>query len=138
MATPPPPRPLNKERQARYFLRCLKTVLPTAYTSTDSSRMTLAFFVLASLDLLGALDPPPPSSSSSPTPRPTISESDRCAYIDWIYACQLPTTGGFRGSPTTRFSHAAPLTPANAAWDPANVAATFFALASLLLLRDDL
>ncbi|KAI5289660.1 hypothetical protein KEM54_003474 [Ascosphaera aggregata] len=116
--------PLNRERQIKYFLRCLKTCLPAAYTSTDSNRMTLAFFVLASLDLLGALET-------------SVSDTERSQYISWIYGCQLPT-GGFRGSPGTDFSHEYPLTGENAVWDPANLPATFFALVALLLLKDDL
>ncbi|KAI5305055.1 hypothetical protein KEM56_005400 [Ascosphaera pollenicola] len=87
--------------------------------------MTLAFFVLASLDLLGVLE----TSVVSPT--------ERHQYIDWIYSCQLET-GGFRGFPGTDFSHEVPRSEANAVWDPANVPATFFALVALLLLKDDL
>lgn len=119
--------PLNRERQTKYFLRCLKTFLPSAYTSTDSNRMTLAFFVLASLDLLGALE----------TSAGVVSQSERSQYIDWLYNCQLQT-GGFRGFPGTDFSHEVPRTEDNGVWDPANVPATFFALVSLLLLKDDL
>ena len=57
--------------------------------------MTLAYFCLGGLDLLQHTD--------------VISEKERAAYIDWIYAQQLRTYpctysaasegGGFRGSP---------------------------------------
>ncbi|KAL8674693.1 MAG: hypothetical protein Q9168_000925 [Polycauliona sp. 1 TL-2023] len=112
----------NKPTHIRYFLRCLKTYLPTAYTSNDSQRMTLAFFVLCGLDLLGAL-------------KINTTEDERSAYIDWIYSCQHPD-GGFRGF--TGADLGDQRSTDNAHWDPANIAATYFALASLAILGDDL
>ncbi|KAL1304644.1 hypothetical protein AAFC00_003607 [Neodothiora populina] len=110
-------------RHTKYFLRCLKTYLPTAYQSNDSNRMSLAFFTLAGLDLLGTLDN-------------NISAEQRSDYIAWIYALQHPS-GGFRAFPGTDLGpdHTTPL---NAHWDPANLPATYFALSSLLVLGDDL
>ncbi|KAI9839619.1 MAG: hypothetical protein M1819_002245 [Sarea resinae] len=113
---------LHRERQIRYWLRCLKTYLPSAYTSNDSNRMTLAFFTIAALDVLDVL-------TSHTTP------AERAEYTDWIYHCQHPS-GGFRGFPATDFGARA--TPENAVWDPANLPATFFALTTLMLLRDDM
>lgn len=46
--------------------------------------MSLAFFALSSLDLLGALD--------------RVDEPTRREYVDWVYAQQHPK-GGFRGGP---------------------------------------
>ncbi|KAL9042726.1 MAG: hypothetical protein Q9180_000384 [Flavoplaca navasiana] len=112
----------NKSTHIRYFLRCLKTFLPTAYTSNDSQRMTLAFFVLCGIDLLGALDT-------------NITADERAAYVDWIYACQHPH-GGFRGF--TGADLGEERKSDNEYWDPANIAATYFALASLAILGDDL
>ena len=92
------------------------------YQSNDSSRMTLAFFTVSALDLLDALES-------------SISVDERAAYVDWIYHCQHPR-GGFSG-----FSGAdlGPLRSAkNDCWNPANLAATYFALATLLVLGDDL
>ncbi|KAL1958797.1 hypothetical protein VTO42DRAFT_3916 [Malbranchea cinnamomea] len=114
----------HKQRHIKYFLRCLKTLLPQAYTATDSSRMTLGFFILAGLDLLGALDT-------------STTAAERAGYANWIYHCQVPSTGGFRGFSGTHFGDQR-RTEQNACWDPANVAATFFALATLLILGDDL
>ncbi|QSS48995.1 geranylgeranyl transferase type I beta subunit [Histoplasma capsulatum var. duboisii H88] len=114
---------LRKDRQIKYFLRCLKTFLPHQYTSNDSSRMTLAFFTVAGLDLLDALDD-------------NISPAERKGYIDWIYHCQVPS-GGFRGFPGTIFGDSK-RTSENECWDPANVPATFFALMALIVLGDDL
>src|SRR5262245_11452053 len=107
----------RKDRHIRYFLRCLKTVLPTEYMSNDSNRMTLAFFTIAGLDLLGILD-------TNTTP------AERKGYIDWIYHCQVPS-GGFRGFTGTDFG-AEKRTFDNECWDPANLPATYFALATLL------
>ncbi|KAI9851123.1 MAG: hypothetical protein M1838_004458 [Thelocarpon superellum] len=125
MAGPPSVAPepvLNKARHINYWLRCLKTLLPTDYTSNDSNRMTLGFFIISALDVLGVLE-----THTKP--------EERREYIDWIYHCQHPE-GGFRGFPATDFG--ARRTAANAQWDPANLPATFFALATLIVLGDDL
>jgi len=84
--------------------------------------MTLAFFILSALDLLGELDA-------------SLSPAARKGHIEWVYSCQLPE-GGFRAFP------GADLGPSrnneNRVWDPASVPATFFALLCLALLGDDL
>ncbi|KAL8813457.1 MAG: hypothetical protein Q9223_000216 [Gallowayella weberi] len=113
---------LNKSTHIRYFLRCLKTHLPTAYSTNDSQRMTLAFFILCGLDLLGVLEI-------------NTTEADRVAYVDWIYRCQHPD-GGFRGF--TGADMGGERMEENQHWDPANIAATYFALASLAILGDNL
>ncbi|KAL9605134.1 MAG: hypothetical protein Q9219_000068 [cf. Caloplaca sp. 3 TL-2023] len=113
---------LNKPTHTCYFLRCLKTLLPTVYTSNDSQRMTLAFFILTSLDLLDALVP-------------NTTEEERSDYIDWIYLCQHPD-GGFRGFTGADVGDKRNGESRN--WDPANIAATYFALSSLAVLGDDL
>ncbi|KAK5796757.1 hypothetical protein VI817_006041 [Penicillium citrinum] len=114
---------LNTERHVKYYLRCLKTFLPSAYLSNDSNRMLLAFLALTGLDVLGALQ-------NKTTPE------ERQSYINWIYHCQVPT-GGFRGFSGTDFGDEQRRSE-NEAWDPANVPATFFALVNLLILGDDL
>ncbi|KAJ5785693.1 Terpenoid cyclases/protein prenyltransferase alpha-alpha toroid [Penicillium pulvis] len=111
------------ERHVKYYLRCLKTFLPSAYTSNDSNRMLLAYFSLSGLDVLDVLQ-------AKTTPE------ERQSYINWLYHCQVPS-GGFRGFPGTDFG-AERRTVDNAVWDPANVPATFFALVNLLILGDDL
>lgn len=113
---------LKKSAHIRYHLRCLKTFLPAAYTSNDSQRMTLAFFTLCALDLLGALDT-------------HTTEAERSAHAEWIYQCQHPD-GGFRGFTGTDLGDRR--TERNHHWDPANIAATYFALVSLAILGDDL
>ncbi|THY21677.1 terpenoid cyclases/Protein prenyltransferase, partial [Aureobasidium pullulans] len=113
---------LDVSRHTKYFLRTLKTYLPTAYQSNDSNRMSLAFFTLSGLDLLGTLET-------------NTTEEQRKDYIDWIYSNQHEK-GGFRAFPGTDFGDQK--TKDNECWDPANLPATFFALCSLLILNDDL
>ena len=104
---------LGKEKHIQYWQRCLKTLLPTAYTSTDSSRMSLGFFILSALDILGA---------------PPIPELQRANIREWILRCQHPS-GGFCGSPNHRYPDAC--YGNGEQMDPANLPATYFALLSL-------
>ncbi|KAI0482694.1 terpenoid cyclases/protein prenyltransferase alpha-alpha toroid [Xylariaceae sp. FL0804] len=126
----------------RYWQRCLRSVLPHHYTSNDSIRLTLGFFILAALDLLSPSPSGSPSSSSSsadqstsdPTPPPLIPAADVPRLRAWVLSLQHPH-GGFCGSPhhvlprrlCSRFDSAA---EADVARDPANanIAATYFAL----------
>ena len=110
---------LERDRHARYWQRCLKTLLPSQYTSTDSNRMLLGFFILSALDLLGdSLD--------------TLPEPERANIREWVLKCQHPN-GGFCGSPNHRYpdeyyvdgGHGKSL------MDPANLPATYFAILSL-------
>ena len=112
----------NKSRHIKYWLRCLKTHLPTLYQSNDSTRMTLAFFTISALDLLGALET-------------STTADERTTYVDWIYRCQHPD-GGFRGFTGSDLGQLR--SESNECWDPANLAATYFALATLVVLGDDL
>ncbi|KAI9872239.1 MAG: hypothetical protein M1830_001875, partial [Pleopsidium flavum] len=113
---------LDKKRHVDYWLRYLHTYLPAAATSNDSNRILLAFFIVSALDLLGSLQS-----------RTTADE--RASYTDWIYHCQH-SQGGFRGFTGTDFGTLR--SEENAHWDPANLPATYFALAALLVLGDDL
>ncbi|KAH7417241.1 terpenoid cyclases/protein prenyltransferase alpha-alpha toroid [Cadophora sp. MPI-SDFR-AT-0126] len=112
-------RTLEKEKHIKYWQRCLKSLLPTVYTSTDSSRMTLAFFILSALDLLGV----------GPS---TFPEQDRTGIREWILKGQHPN-GGFCGSPNHRFPDQYYVDVGNGIqqMDPANLPATFFALLCL-------
>ncbi|OCK83935.1 geranylgeranyl transferase type I beta subunit [Lepidopterella palustris CBS 459.81] len=113
---------LNHSRHINYWRRCLKTYLPYQYTSNDSNRMSLAFFIVSALDVLGNLET-------------GITPGEREGYINWIYHCQHPE-GGFRAFPATDFGELR--NENNKAWDPANVPATFFALLMLAIFGDDL
>src|SRR5438045_2024582 len=98
----------------KYWNRYLKSLLPTEYTSTDSTRMTLAFFILSALDLLGA----------GPD---ILIDSDREAFKTWILHCEHPH-GGFCGSPNHRYSDVHYGESGDQEFAPANLGATFFAL----------
>ncbi|KAI9865993.1 MAG: hypothetical protein M1813_001960 [Trichoglossum hirsutum] len=113
---------LHRDRQIKYWLRCLRSFLPTGYTSNDSNRMTLAFFTISALDILGIL-------------HSHTNASERDDWIDWIYRCQL-AHGGFRGFPGADFGVRGSVE--NEVWDPANLAATFFALTTLVVIGDGL
>jgi geranylgeranyl transferase type-1 subunit beta len=114
---------LNRGKHTKYHLRCLKTLLPNGYQGTDANRMMLAYFNLASLDLLQSLDT-------------CMKDDERAGYIEWIYSCQFPE-GGFRAFPGTDFG-VERRDRNNEHWDPPNAAGTLFALVNLLMLGDDL
>lgn len=107
MAATEPPA-LDVERQIKYWKRCHGTFLPAPYTSNDSSRLTLACFIISSLDLL----------------RSPLTTQERSAIRTWVLSLQHPD-GGFCGSATH--------VPAGASLGDANLAATFFALVLLAL-----
>ncbi|TQS35698.1 hypothetical protein Golomagni_03872 [Golovinomyces magnicellulatus] len=118
-------RKFDKELHIRYWQRCLKSLLPTHYTSTDSSRMTLGFFILSALDLLGE------GAESLP-------HVERTRIRDWILKCQHPN-GGFCGSPNHRFPDKYYVHSGRESTydiDPANLPATYFAVLSLGLVGD--
>jgi geranylgeranyl transferase type-1 subunit beta len=110
---------LHIQLHIKYWQRCLKSLLPMQYTSNDSSRMALGFFILSALDLLGA----------GPS---TFPPEERAGIRDWILRCQHPN-GGFCGSPNHRFPDAFYIDVGNGTLqlDPANLPATFFAILSL-------
>jgi len=101
-----------------YFSRCL-TVLPSQTSSLDNSRVTVAFYSLAGLDLLNASLP--------------FNSSE---LISWIYRLQLIIDSdvcGFRGSPCSITSRIEP-NP----YDHVHITMTMTSLLSLLILGDDL
>lgn len=81
--------------------------------------MTLGFFILSALDLLGA-------------GADTFPEKDRKNIREWILKCQHPN-GGFCGSPNHRFPDAyyVDVGRGKQQIDPAHLPATFFAILSL-------
>ena len=78
--------PLHKQHRA-FLLRCLN-LLPHQYQGEDSSRVALAFFGLASLDVLGELD------------EVYKVDSKRQTAGDWLIN-QQSNHGGFCGGPST-------------------------------------
>ncbi|EKD02609.1 hypothetical protein A1Q2_03035 [Trichosporon asahii var. asahii CBS 8904] len=65
-----------------FFTRCLQA-LPSSAEAHDANRITIAFFCLGGLYLLGELSP---------------SDKDRQDWTEWIWSLQSPE-GGFAGSP---------------------------------------
>lgn len=126
--------PFSLFRHTQYWLRNLKTFLPQPYTSSDSNRMLLAFFIVAGSDLLGLLHPQEIEGKKL-----VVTEQERQGWIEWVYNCQLES-GGFRCFSGTKFcDEGSPArNEANGVWDPAHVPGTFFALMILVLLGDDL
>jgi geranylgeranyl transferase type-1 subunit beta len=78
--------------------------------------MSMGFFLVNALDILDQL--------------PETHSECHQDWIEWIYSCQV-ATGGFRGSTATK-------TPFKSIYDTAHLPATYFALALLLILDDDL
>ncbi|ORX88579.1 geranylgeranyl transferase type-1 subunit beta-like protein [Basidiobolus meristosporus CBS 931.73] len=128
------PREFALEKHVKFFKRSLE-FLPYQYSSADTNRMTLGYFCINGLDLLGKLD--------------ILSEEQKKGYIEWIYAQQIhpdPNSPdenkpicGFRGSPFAGSPYAPSATNTEAAkYDRANLAMTYTALLLLLALGDDL
>lgn len=118
----------NKQKHVRYWRMCAN-VLPDAYQSSDASRMFLGFFIVAAFDLLDVLH-------NDYNGKQIVTAEDRQKWIDWIYGCQVPDGQGFRGFTGTDLLDRRRTD--NRQWDPGNLPNTFFALAALLVLGDDL
>ena len=84
--------------------------------SSETSRMTLLFFVLSGLDILGPIEE-------------ILNEERRQEIIHWIYSLQ--EDAGFLGSSFLK-------TPNSKLDDSVHVAMTYTALATLVILGDDL
>eukprot|EP00039_Didymoeca_costata_P002271 m.58852 g.58852 ORF g.58852 m.58852 type:complete len:425 (-) comp11203_c0_seq1:19-1293(-) len=122
------------ERHAKYFGRYLK-LMPEFAQQGDCQRMTMVFFALSALDLLGVLDK-------------TISGQKRAQFIDWIYSLQVvpdikgketnPGRFGFQGARDmgSRFNPECEPVEANL-FESGHLAMTYTALASLAILGDN-
>ena len=108
---------LVRKRHAKYFLRFLNILPAERMASYESSRMTILFFAISGLDVLGALED-------------SLSYERRTEIIEWIYSCQADT--GFVGSTFLR-SDKSILSSRSV-----HVAMTYTALATLVILGDDL
>lgn len=107
--TPPPTTTtgfLDRAKHVRYWQRCLASHLPSQYTASDSTRLTLAFFIVSALDLLAV----------------PLTASQRSSIRAWVLSLQHPD-GGFCGSPAHALHRGQ-----DASRGSANLAATFFAL----------
>lgn len=100
--------PLDRERHLKYWRRCHKSLLPTPYTSSDSTRLMFGGFVICALSLL----------------EEPLNQTERSEIREWVLSLQHPD-GGFCGSSTHSFLGR------DAVKGDANLAATFFALVLL-------
>lgn len=122
--------PLDKARHLRYWQRCVRTLLPHHYTSMDSTRLSLGFFIIASIDLLST----PSSTSEETKPKPLLTPTNRRNLRRWVLACQHPN-GGFCGSPTHVFPRANQTADNDS--ENAHIGGTYFALLLLAILAED-
>ena len=118
------PKEFSFKRHAKYF-EMMSGCLPSMLEEYDSIRMTILFFSLSGMDLLNTLD----------------NCQGKQQIIDWIYSTMLSDEKslktGFRGfnigSDFSSFG-----SPEFSHFDSGQLAMTYTALASLLVLGDDL
>ena len=107
------------EKHEKYFRLCMQS-LPSKAQSEDSNRLSLIYFCLHGLDILGKLN---------------LTDAEKKAYATHIYAHQIIDPSGqiesFRSSQTFQ------LAVENGNYDLPNLSATFFALINLLALESD-
>lgn len=113
MSTIEESRRLTTKKHKAFFRRCL-TLLPQAFIPYDSSHVSLVYFCLGGLDLLGELS--------------SIEQQERENIINWTYLHLVANGGGFRGSMTHNLETDSP-------YDAPNLAATYFCLCILAMLR---
>lgn len=111
--------PLLVEKHEKYFRLCMQS-LPSKAQSEDSNRLSIIYFCLHGLDILGKLD---------------LTEIEKKDYAAHVYAHQIVDPSGeiqsFRPSQTFK------LTTREKNYDLPNLSATFFALVNLLALESD-
>lgn len=121
--------PLDTARHLRYWQRCIRTLLPHHYTSMDSTRLSLGFFIICSIDLLTPSEET--TTTTTTTAKPLLTSNDRANLRRWVLSCQHPL-GGFTGSPTHVFAPQYQQSDA----ENAHIGGTYFALLLLALLAD--
>jgi len=107
---------LGRRTHIRYGLRHVR-MLPPAYQTDDSNRITFGFFALGSLAILGGQD--------------RLDLSEKADYIHWIYRRWNPVLGGFGGAPSIDLRG---LAPDQDPYDPPHLTHTYTALLILGLL----
>ncbi|KAJ8718510.1 hypothetical protein PYW08_002747 [Mythimna loreyi] len=114
-------------QHVKYFMRFLN-ILPSSLSSHDTTRVTIAYFSVSGLDVLGAIS--------------TVSLDLRNRIIEWIYRLQVHpdknngdvSMCGFQGSSTINID----LDPPNNHYRCGHLAMTYTGLCILLALGDDL
>lgn len=121
---------INSAKHANYFGYLLRRGLSASHQSKDSIRMTVAYFCVSGLDLLGLL-----------------TDELKQAVIEWVYGLQKTPLdegdcGGFRSSSfeITHFdgSSTGCRSQALCNYDNGHMAMTYTALCLLLICGDDL
>jgi len=122
---------LTAGRHAKFLQRTLH-VLPSSHANFDTQRVTISYFAIAGLDLLDQLE---------------LVAGQRREVVEWLHHCLVsPAPGeegeeevlrlsGFRGSPALRLL---PSSLPSHPHDHGHVAMTYTALATLIILGDDL
>jgi len=106
------------EKHASYFKQHMAKI-PSVYKSMDTNRLTLLYFCISGLDLLGML-----------------GDTDKAKAIEYIYGLQSsqPNHGGFYGYPQVECD----ATEQNEGLLHPHIANTYVALVMLLISGDDL
>ncbi|XP_045136717.1 geranylgeranyl transferase type-1 subunit beta-like isoform X2 [Portunus trituberculatus] len=123
--------PFLRARHVKYFRRCLQ-VLPFTSVTFDTSRMAVLYFALSGLDLLDGLS--------------ELDIKERQHIINWIYSLQIlpgndrdeQACAGFRGGTTLASCRGKSSCDAVSQLDCGHITMTYTALASLIILGDDL
>lgn len=118
---------MNHRQHVKYFMRFLN-ILPSTLSAHDTTRVTIAYFSVAGLDILGAM--------------PTLNVELKSKIIDWIYLLQVHpdkengdmSKCGFQGSSTVNID----LPLESSRYKCGHLAMTYTGLCILLALGDDL
>ncbi|XP_045501286.1 geranylgeranyl transferase type-1 subunit beta [Colias croceus] len=118
---------LAHRQHVKYFMRFLN-ILPSSLSSHDTTRVTIAYFSVSGLDVLGSIS--------------SISIELQRRIVDWLYQLQVhpdKDTGdmsacGFQGSSTVNID----LSSENKMYRCGHLAMTYTGLCVLLALGDDL
>uniref|UniRef100_A0A0K8SRS5 Geranylgeranyl transferase type-1 subunit beta n=1 Tax=Lygus hesperus TaxID=30085 RepID=A0A0K8SRS5_LYGHE len=121
---------LAKQKHIDYFKRHLY-LIPACLFVLDSTRLSIAFFSISGLEILGALK--------------DINDDNKKSMCNWIYGLQIHPTEdgdcsrcGFQGTDTFVTLENGVATNCNKMFANGHLAMTYTGLASLLILGDDL
>ncbi|EFC45377.1 predicted protein [Naegleria gruberi] len=130
--------PLEVDKHVKYFMgHC--SVLPHFYGSQDTNRMTILYFIISGLDVLGKVDL-------------ALNDERKKEIIEWVYSNQIGPDqnesnlekcgfrgGNFIGLPIGCYEccHEHPLSENQIRYDVGHIAMTYTALAILRILGDD-
>ena len=108
---------LIKKRHEKFLLRFLDVLPGDRMASYETSRMTILFFAISGLDVLGSL-------------QDVLSEDRRKEIVNWIYSLQ--TEAGFLGSTFMKTENGSKNN--QELCDSVHIAMTYTALATLVIL----